>query len=309
MSRSPQNARRSRWKLLRLLLLASLTAVTAPPLFLGARLMVGLVYGPCARNREVPADYGYKLEDIILPARSGGSFRGYFIAGSNGATVIIPPTGADSRNHQLHKAALLRQHGYNVFTFESRRCAGQGPLSLGYAEVNEVADALAYLQTRPDVDPDRIGIWGFSTAGATTVMAMARLPALRAGIAEGGYGNFLETALSPPHPGESGVTRFFLTLHHGSAMVTYRLVTGTDIRSLNPAGVIDQIAPRPILLIYGGNEVSLPGAYHQKKRAGENAELWVIPGAGHGNYWQIAGQAYEERAIQFFEETLKDENP
>jgi pimeloyl-ACP methyl ester carboxylesterase len=79
---------------------------------------------------------------------------------------------------------------------------------------------------------------------------------------------------------------------------------GTNISALNPSGMISQIAPRPILLIYGGNEVSLPGGYQQKAAAGDNAELWIIPGTTHGNYRQVAGEEYEKRVIRFFEAIL-----
>ena len=90
-------------------------------------------------------------------------------------------------------------------------------------------------------------------------------------------------------------------------MVTYRLITGTNISALNPSGMISQIAPRPVLLIYGSNEVSLSGGYQQKAAAGDNAELWVIPGAGHGNYSQVAGEEYEARVMGFFKAALKSE--
>jgi pimeloyl-ACP methyl ester carboxylesterase len=88
-------------------------------------------------------------------------------------------------------------------------------------------------------------------------------------------------------------------------MLTYRLITGTDIHALNPSGVIGQIRPRPILLIYGDREVSLPGGYQQKAAAGDNAELWIIPGAGHGGYRQLAAAEYETRIMAFFDRTLK----
>jgi pimeloyl-ACP methyl ester carboxylesterase len=266
--------------------------------------MFGLLYSPCSGGTETLADYGYEGEEVVLPARAGGNFRGYFIPGPNGATVIIPPTGSGGWDNQLPKAEMLLRHGYSVFVFESRRCANQGPLSLGYEEVEEVADVLDYLQARPEVDANRIGIWGFSTAGATAVMAGARLPVLRAVIAEGGYGNFLEAGLSPGKPEEGWFVYSFLTLYRWSSILTYRLITGTNISALNPSGMISQIAPRPILLIYGSNEVSLPGGYQQKAAAGDNAELWIIPGATHGNYRQVAGEEYEERVIEFLEAAL-----
>jgi uncharacterized protein len=304
MKASPRSSGRYWLKLLLLFFFAGVVAIILVPVSLGSLFMFMLLYSPCSGGTGTLADYGYEGEEVVLPARAGGNFRGYFIPGTNGATVIIPPTGSNSWDNQLPKADLLLHQGYSVFVFESRRCANQGPLSLGYEEVEEVADVLDYLQARPDVDAHRIGIWGFSTAGATAVIAGARLPVLGAVIAEGGYGNFLETGLSPSHPEEGWFVYFFLTLYRWSSMLTYRLITGTNISALNPSGMISQIAPRPILLIYGSNEVSLPGGYQQKAAAGDNAELWVIPGAGHGNYGQVAGEEYEERVIEFFEATL-----
>jgi dipeptidyl aminopeptidase/acylaminoacyl peptidase len=42
------------------------------------------------------------------------------------------------------------------------------------AEYQDVLAAGRYLQTRPDVDPNRIGIWGLSYGGVLTAQALAR---------------------------------------------------------------------------------------------------------------------------------------
>jgi dipeptidyl aminopeptidase/acylaminoacyl peptidase len=197
---------------------------------------------------------------------------------------------------------MLAQHGYGVFTFESRPCAGMGPMSLGYAEVDEVADALDYLLSRPDVDPQRIGVYGFSSAGATSVMAAARLPSLQAVVAEGGYGDFGDNALG--RGWEQGLGLYFLPLYRWGFRQSYRWIAG-DINALSPVTVIGQIRPRPILLIYGSQEVSLPGAYQQLEAAGDNAELWVVEGATHGTYRFVAPEAYEARIVTFFDQALR----
>lgn len=197
---------------------------------------------------------------------------------------------------------MLARHGYAIFLFESRRCAGMGPLSLGYAEVSEVADAIDYLATRPDVDPDRLGVYGFSTAGATAIMAAAQLPQLQAVIAEGGYGDFLENAL-PLEDGHS-LAAYFLRLYRWGSHWAYAWGTDLQFEQLSPITVIDQISPRPILLIYGSREVSLPGGVKQQAIAGDNATLWVVEGAGHGNYMAVASEAYETRVVGFFDQVL-----
>ena len=158
-------------------------AVLTLPVWLGALFMLGLLYAPCSASQATPADYGYVWEEVTIAAGNGGDFRSYFIPGSNGAAIIIPPALAEGHGNRLHEADILRRHGYSVLTFESRRCAGLGSLSLGYREVAEVADTLAYLLTRPEIEPSRIGILGFSSGGAASVMAAAQLPGLRAVVA------------------------------------------------------------------------------------------------------------------------------
>jgi pimeloyl-ACP methyl ester carboxylesterase len=82
--------------------------------------------------------------------------------------------------------------------------------------------------------------------------------------------------------------------------IGYRLMTGYDLSVLSPVSVIDEIAPRPILLIYGTAEPSLPGARLQLAAAGENAQLWEVPGAGHGGYMDVAPAEFERRVIAFY---------
>jgi pimeloyl-ACP methyl ester carboxylesterase len=274
------------------------------PAWYSVPFTLALLYAPCTDAGTRPVGSADAWEEVTLQARAGGSFRGYFMLGTNGATVIIPPAGSDGRNGSLPTAEMLLRHGYTVFTYESRPCADIRPFSLGYQEVDEVADVLDYLLSRPDVDPHRIGIRGFSSAGATSIMATARLPALRAVVAEGGYGDFIQNGVAV-RPQANLIARLFWTGFRGFMGLTYRLVTGHSIRVLSPVSVIRQIAPRPILLIYGAREPSLAGGRQQKAAAGGNAVLWVVEGAGHGQYLQIAPDEYESRVVGFFDEALK----
>jgi len=299
-----QSRDRRYWLRLAVFFLAALTlALVAIPTFLGFLFMTGLLYAPCHSGNLTPAIYDYAWEDVTIQARTGGEFRGYFIPGPTAATILMPPPFNAGREARLRQAEMLHRHGYSVLTFESRPCAGLGPHSLGQAEVAEVADALDYLLGRQDVDPERIGVYGFSSAGATAVMAAARLPALRAVVAEGGYGDFAEETLGPSP--DRGLAALFQYLFNRAARLAYRLVTGLDINNLSPKDVIGDIEPRPILLIYGSREVSMIGARSQLAAAGEQTTLWIVEGAGHGNYLDIAPSEYEARIVGFFDKALK----
>ncbi len=56
-----------------------------------------------------------------------------------------------------------------------REAAGQGPL--GGSEERDIAAAVRYLKSRPDVDASRVGVWGGSYGGYMTALALARYPA------------------------------------------------------------------------------------------------------------------------------------
>ncbi|MBN1286822.1 MAG: prolyl oligopeptidase family serine peptidase [Anaerolineae bacterium] len=284
-------------RLARFAAVAFVAALTLTPFFFGFLGMWFLTHGPCTDTGLTPAAYGYEYEDITIDSReAGGVHRGFYIPSQNGANIIFPPAFQGGRDGRLPEADILARHGYGVLTFESRSCMGRVN-TLGYREVDDLAGALDWLLARSDVDPARIGVHGFSSAGATAIMAAAQLPELRAVLAEGGYHD-----LGPGTLGEGG--SFVETLIRAGAELGYRLSTGVSIRDVSPVTVIDRIAPRPILLIYGSREVSLPGARAQLAAAGGSAALWVVEGAGHGAYLLVAPEEYERRVVEFFDEAF-----
>jgi dipeptidyl aminopeptidase/acylaminoacyl peptidase len=76
----------------------------------------------------------------------------------------------------------LASQGYVVLSVNYRSGIGYGRSfrtapgtgGRGNAEYQDVLAAGKYLQGRPDVDPDRIGIWGLSYGGVLTAQALAR---------------------------------------------------------------------------------------------------------------------------------------
>jgi len=238
-------------------------------------------------------------EEISFPGKIvNQEIRGFFVYGTNGATIIVPPTGGSGLGYWRKEVVILNQHGYNLLNYESRNCLGLTH-SLGYNEVNEVGDALDYLATRADVDMNRIGISGFSTGGATSIMAGARYPQIKAVVSEGGYYDFHELI------GDEADRYWFGGLYAFGANLSYQLALGMPMTVLSPVSAIGQIAPRPVLLIYGSREPSLDGARKQIAAAGENAELWEVPEGTHGSYWIHAPEEYERRVVTFFDTALE----
>ena len=273
-------------------------AAALVPTALGVGFVRALISSTCGGEITPPMPH----EDVsFLSSEFNRPTPAWFIPAEQptGATVIIVPTGDAGRGDRLAEIAVYHQGGFNVLTYSSRVCVGGVPSSLGYLESFQVSDALAYLATRSDVDQQRIGLHGFSAGGAATIMAAARYPAIRAVVAEGGYHDFgAEVDSNAP-------TRlWFAPFFRLGARAAYRVITGVDMSTLSPVSVIGQIAPRPILLIYGTNEPSLDGARQELAAAGSNAALWEVPGATHGSYLVTAPDEYTRRVIAFMTASL-----
>lgn len=74
---------------------------------------------------------------------------------------------------------MLAQKGYIVVCVDGRGTAGRGDLfkksiykQMGKLETEDQISTAQYLQTLPYVDPDRIGIWGWSFGGYLSSLAM-----------------------------------------------------------------------------------------------------------------------------------------
>jgi acetyl esterase/lipase len=127
------------------------------------------------------------------------------------------------------------------------------------------------------------------------------MPEIRSVSAEGGYHDY-PTAL-----GLGNVSNILIQIYQFGAVSAYRLVTGDDVHVLSPISVIDKIAPRPLLLVYGSLEVSLPGARAMLEHAqetGVQADLWVVDGADHGQYLAVAPQEFVRRVVGFHQAAL-----
>lgn len=269
------------------------------PTALGAGFIAALTAAVCSGGPVPPMLY----EAVsFLSSEFNRPTSAYFIPAAlpNAATIIVVPTGNAGRGDRMAEIVVYHEGGFNVLTYDSRTCVGGAANSLGYREALQVADALAYLQTRPDVDANRIGIHGFSAGGASALMAAARFPELRAVVAAGGYHDFRDE-IERNTPERLWFAPFFRV----GAFGAYRLITGEDIGVLSPISTIAQIAPRPILLIYGTNEPSLNGGRLQQAAAGANAQLWEIPGATHGSYLTDAPDEYRQRVLAFMTAALQ----
>jgi dipeptidyl aminopeptidase/acylaminoacyl peptidase len=157
---------------------------------------------PLAKN-AIPADFPtaalVEPEQVIFSGADGMKIHGQLFVPKGKPTgerrpAVIFFHGGSRRQMLLgwhymgyyHNTYALNQYmasrGYVVLSVNYRSGIGYGMEfrealnygATGASEFNDVLGAGLYLQSRPDVDPRRIGLWGGSYGGYLTAMGLAR---------------------------------------------------------------------------------------------------------------------------------------
>ncbi len=98
-------------------------------------------------------------------------------------SVYGGPGVGNSTNERFGVPSALSEYGFLVLQVEARTNPGMGRkyldavyLKLGQVEIDDMADGVRALFTRPYIDRNRVGIFGTSYGGYTSVMELLRHP-------------------------------------------------------------------------------------------------------------------------------------
>jgi dipeptidyl-peptidase-4 len=218
----------------------------------------------------------------------------YTYGGPHAQVVLNAWMGANSLWHQM-----MAQKGYIIFSLDNRGSAGRGhlfekPIHLhfGAQELSDQRDGALWLQQQKFVDPNRIGIWGWSFGGHMTLHAMFEAGDLfKVGFAGGPVTDwhFYDTIYTERYMGllpqneenykvsspitNAGKLTGKLMIAHG---------TGDDnVHFSNTLALINDLI-----------------------KAGKYPEVMPFPGRGHGVSDPPARRVLMNRATQFFLDNL-----
>ena len=242
---------------------------------------------------EIP---GY--ESVEITTSTGLTLSGWWHAPDNHKVVLLLGGLGSNRDTMLADADMLVNNGYGILTIDSRPCAGE-MTTLGYRETEELKAMAAYTLQQPGVQ--WLGVLGYSIGGVTAVRGAAEMPQIKAVVSEGSFADLYKEI--------TGIETFPMSLRwQVQQMVAgwYMYFARALPWQVSTTSALPKIAPRPVLLVFGENEMARAQGWEQFEACGENCELWVVPDAGHGEYRSSAADEYETRIINFFNHSYVD---
>jgi len=221
-------------------------------------------------------------------------------------------------------ARKLAHIGYVALTFDYRFLGESGGEPrrqiLPMLQIEDIRNAVTFMQHQPQVYADRIGLFGVSLGGANVSYAAGIEERVKATVAVCGIGDcgrwirdachfwewralqqrladdrrervvngrvqYVQAKDIVPEP-ESTTKLFEQILHQypqWSREIT--LESGEALIAYRPESVVQSISPRAIMWLHGDADerVSMEESYSMYKRAGEPKKLVILPGLGHSD--------------------------
>jgi dipeptidyl aminopeptidase/acylaminoacyl peptidase len=233
----------------------------------------------------------------------GKLLTGWFFPGKkpkSPAIIYAPATGKDQRSG-ISLVKPFHQAGYHVLLFSYR---GHGHsegnrfgFTYGAQESKDIDAAVRFLSEKMGID--KIGLIGHSAGAASGIISAARNKLIKAVVAAAPF----------PSVEEIWHTNWPRLLPKALFELSFRLVEWRKKFSrdeVRPQDVIDQIAPRSVLLIHGIDDrrITERQAMNLFETANEPKHMWLVTGASHGEVRSPVLDIEIEDIISFFKQAF-----
>lgn len=258
---------------------------------------------PAPSQVDIPPDLPFEVKEVKFAGGDDLMMAGWHVPSENGVTIILLHGYGGNRGAMLWHAQQLVDAGYGVLLYDER-ASGESEgtrRSYGWEDPRDVAGAIHFIETESTNDFQRIGILGCSIGAQIALQSAAAHPELEAVWADGPSTVRAQDIPAPKNP-------IMALVIVGNYSLDWLFATQLDIDA--PAPMIEQIgdiAPRPIMIVAGGQELPLFGSEAERlipqytEPAGPNAQTWIIPEAFHCDGPARRPDEYAQRMVEFFD--------
>jgi fermentation-respiration switch protein FrsA (DUF1100 family) len=259
---------------------------------------------PDTEITSTPGDLGLTYESVTVTTTDGVELAAWYLPGGNGAGLVVLHGAGSTRSDVLDQTEVLARGGYAVLMVDAR---GHGDsrgtaMDFGWYGDPDVVAGIGFLASRPDVEPGRIGVVGFSMGGEEAIGAAAADARIRAVVAEGatarraadkawlsdvyGWRGWLQEQLEQV---QDGITTY---LTEASRPTTLR------------AAVTEATGTRFLLITAGEAADEGHAATYITAAASDRVDVWNVEGADHTGGYETVPDDWAERVLGFLDESL-----
>jgi fermentation-respiration switch protein FrsA (DUF1100 family) len=232
-------------------------------------------FQPMRGQVATPERIGLAYQDVYFEAADGTRLHGWFLPaqGATTGTVFFLHGNAENISTHIGSVYWLPKQGFNVFLPDYRGYGlSQGTPTMA-GVMSDIEAAFVTLLTQPNVDPQRIVVFGQSLGGSLAISYVARSSHradIRALVVESPFSDF------------QGIAQEKLA----SSWLTWPfqwLPTLAIDNDYSPLLAVGQVAPIPLLLIVDERDTIVPPHHGQDlyDRAHDPKDLWFVPDTGH----------------------------
>ncbi|TGL69058.1 alpha/beta hydrolase [Leptospira jelokensis] len=289
-------------KIISIVLLFSIILVFAVAYYFSGLVMYPKVR--CNPDHHVfctgPNELGLEFQEVEITTEDKLNLVSYWIpAKQRKGTILMVHGHGGQRNEGLRFSKSLHEAGFNLLLLSLRR-NHEGYATMGGLEQKDVDAALVFLKEKGETN---IGIFGFSMGSATSIIAMANHPEIKAGLFSSGYGSAMDVLIESAKR-DFGIP-YYPLLPVVKWVLDYR--TGIDMDEVRPIDSISKIKPRPIAIFHCKKDDYVD--YHHAEdlyaNAGEPKSLWAPECDRHERIWNFSPKEAESRTVGFFKANLK----
>lgn len=247
------------------------------------RLIRSSLAAPRVMEDKLPD--GLPWQEARIPTLRGKTLSGWFIPAGDGAPALAILHGWGSNaGMMLPLARPLHEAGYALLLFDARshgRSEGDSFASLPrFAE--DLEHAFRWLQRRPEVDSQRVGVIGHSVGAGAALLAASRCPDVAVVVSLAAFAH--PATMMRRWLQSKGVPRLL-----GAYILFYvQRVIGHRFDDIAPCNTIRRVRC-PVLLAHGTEDVTVPVSDARAiyaNRRDERVRLLLMPGS-HDEYGEL----------------------
>ncbi len=237
------------------------------------------------------------LRHVTFRAQDGAILHAWYAPPKNGALMVLVTGLGGNRASLLDEAGLFARHGYGSLLLDARAHGDSDGTraTWGYLEADDVVRAVKFARAQSGVK--EVGALGFSVGGSAVALAAFREPQISVVVLYATWTSLREEIAFKSKRGR--LAAYFTTKGYE--------LSGVDVDAVRPEPRMKSLAPRPLLMISGGQDRDTPAWVMDRlfEASADPKEIWRLPEVGHGGYFHADPEGYERRVVGFLDRSFR----